>query len=581
VAGDPGLIDVDRQEPGADHAAGSAGSGAEATPPGSAESAAEQARGGSRAAIVATGIFASRIVGFLRDRAIAHWFGVGPHADVFRTVLRGPNVLQNLLGEGTVSAAFIPVYAGLLEQGRERDAGRLAGAVFGLLLALAGGLALIGVLLARPIVGVLAPGFLDDAAAVEAGRLAVDRYELTVRAVRIMFPMAGVLVLSAWALGVLNSHRRFLVPYLAPVAWNVAIITALAVGAGWLALGRTELVIAACIGALAGGFLQFGVQLPLVVRVLRGFRLSVSMRVPGVRETLGAFGPVVAGRGVYQLSAWLDLFLGSLLASGAIAALGWAQTLYVLPVSLFGLSVAAAELPELARSGPGGGAGAFAQRVGRSLRQMAFLVLPTAIGYVLLGYLVVGALYRTGSFDRADNWLVYLVLAGYSFGLVATTWSRLLQNAFYALRAPRTPARIAVLRVTVSTVVAVPAMFWLDHFTVGELTGTGAARPLFLGAIGLALGSAAGGWVELLALGRALRRRGWPVGLPWTAAARMAGLALLSALPALALWWWLPAWPVIPVALLVVGLYAAVYLGLAAALGLSEAGAWLARLRRR
>ncbi|MGD2116160.1 MAG: lipid II flippase MurJ, partial [Acidobacteriota bacterium] len=176
--------------------------------------------GGGRSVIVAGGILASRVFGFLRQRAIAHFFGTSPHADVFVFALRAPNILQNLLGEGTLSASFIPVYSRMLEEGREEEAGRFAGAIFGLLLALAGGLALLGVLFAEPIVAVLAAGFLGDSGA-------VDRYPLAVTAVRITFPMVGVLVLHAWALGILNSHRRFFLPYVAPVLWNGAIIAAL------------------------------------------------------------------------------------------------------------------------------------------------------------------------------------------------------------------------------------------------------------------------------------------------------------------------------------------------------------------
>lgn len=543
----------------------------------------------SAALLVFAGILASRVVGFLRDRALAHFFGVGLHADVFRTALRGPNILQNLLGEGTVSAAFIPVYSRLLNEGRAREAGRFAGAVFGFLLALAAGLSLAGILLARPLVTVMAPGFLADAEAVASGHLAADRFELAVVAVRVIFPMTGLLVLSAWALGVLNSHRRFLLPYLAPVLWNVAIMAGLFAVAWGLfdravASDRDALLIAACVGALVGGALQFAVQLPLVARVMEGFRVSLSTRVVGVRDALRAVGPVIAGRGVYQLSAYLDLLLASLLTAGAVGALGWAQTLYVLPVSLFGLSVAQAELPELARHARGDGVdAAFVARLARSLRQMAFFTVPTALGYVLFGHLLVGALYRTGRFTPADNWLVAFVLAGYALGIVPTTASRLLQNAFYALDDTRTPARIAVVRVVVSAAAAVPLMFALDGLTVAWLApGTEGAAALRLGAGGLAAASAVAAWVELAALWRRLAARLPGLRLPTGRIARLALLALATGLVAAGLWWLVPrAWHVAATALVVVGLYATCYLLAARALGLSELSAWLGRARRR
>jgi putative peptidoglycan lipid II flippase len=528
---------------------------------------------------VAVGIFASRVAGLLRDRAIAHVFGVGPYADVFRTVLRGPNVLQNLLGEGSISASFVPVYSRLIHAGRHEDAGRLAGAVFGLLLALVAGLTLAGILLARPIVAILVPGFLGDAAAVAAGEISVDRFELAVSTVRIIFPMTGVLVLAAWALGVLNAHRRFLLPYLGPVLWNVAIIAALAVaGASLLSppddsqAFRTKLLFAACWGALAGGVAQFAVQLPLIATTMRGFRLSLSTRVEGVREVLRAFGPAVAGRGVYQISAYIDLILGSLLAAGALAALGWAQTLYILPVSLFGLSVAASELPELSRQTRPEAADEFTARVRGSLRQIAFMTVPTAAGYIAFGFLLVGALYRTGRFTVGDNWLVYMVLVGYATGLVATTWSRLLQNAYFALGDTRTPAKVALVRLVVSAGCALPLMFWLDTLTVPGAAGQDSLRA---GAVGLALGSGVGAWAELFALTRRLRRRAEGFALPTGRGLGLLGLSLLAALPAAAAWWVLPPLHVILEAVVVLAVYAAAYLGAAQLAGVSELRAWL------
>jgi putative peptidoglycan lipid II flippase len=544
---------------------------------------------------VALGILASRLMGFLRERGLAYFFGVGPHADVFRTALRAPNVLQNLLGEGTLSAAFVPVYSRLLAAGRREEAGRFAGAMLGLLIAAAGAAALLGVLFARPIVAVLAPGFLDDAARVAAGELALDRYELTVRAARILFPMTAVLVLSAWALGVLNSHRRFLLPYVAPVVWNAAILAALLgagaalVPGGLAAAGEgvprpvlDRILIAACWGGLAGGLLQFLVQLPLVVRLLAGFRLSLSTRVEGVREALSTFAPVVGGRGVVQLAGYLDIFLGSFLAAGAPAAIGYAQLPYQLPISLFGLSVAAAELPELARLNEPAAAGALLARVRRALAGMAFFNVPTTVGYLAFGFWIVGALYRTGTFGLADTWLVYLVLGGYTLGLLATTSSRLLQNAFYALGDGRTPARTVVVRVVVSAAIAVPLMLWLDGLPVASLVALPPAeRPVFLGAVGLGLASAAGGWLELVLLRRALARRLPGEVVPGATIGKLLALAAAAALPAAALARVLPPLHPALAALLVVGAYAAVYLLLAHLAGVKEMAAVTERLLRR
>lgn len=529
-------------------------------------------RGG--AVFVALGILASRLVGFVREYTLAHYFGVGSHVDVFRAALRAPNAIQNLLGEGTLSAAFIPFYTRMIHEGRDEEAGRFAGAIFGLLLAVAGGFSLLGVLLARPIVAVLSAGFLDDTGP-------VDRYELAVEAVRIIFPMTGFLVLSVWALGILNSHRKFLVPYLAPVAWNAAIIAALlwVGGSDVSRTGLDRLLFAACWGALAGGLLQFLVQLPAVAGVLRGFRLSFSHRTPGVPEALRAFGPVVAGRGVVQLGGYLDQFLASFLAVGAVSALGFAQMPYLLPISLFAMSVAAAELPELARLGMG--AGEAVPRLRRSLRQMAFLNVPAFVGYLAFGLLIVGLIYRTGRFTAASQWLVYLVLCGYTLGLLATTSSRLLQNTFYALGETAVPARIAAGRVALSATAGLILMLLLDRVAVSDVVDVPGGDTLRLGAVGLSLASGIGAWYELLRLQRELARRGATGVIPWKETGRLLLVAGAAAVIAGGIWALLPPWHRSVTTLVVVGGFGLTYLGFARWLAAEELSFWTGRLGRR
>jgi putative peptidoglycan lipid II flippase len=557
---------------------------------------AEGAASGSAAGSVAAGILASRLLGLVREKAVLFFFGVGPHLDVFQLVMRGANLLNNLLGEGTLSASFIPIYSRLIEEGRARDAGRFAGAVLGLLAAAAAGAALVGVVFAEAVVTVIGYGFRGDAAEVAAGTAAVDRFDLAVTTIRITLPMAGFLALSAWALGVLNSHRRFFLPYVAPTLWNVATVAGLAVAAVlvWgdpLAVMDLEtvpvpaldrLLLGAVVGAFVGGLLQFGVQLPLVWKLMRGFRFSISTKVEGVREALRAFGPVVAGKGVAQVSSYLDTFLATLATAGTLGALRPATVLYILPISLFGMSVAASELPELSRISKEK-LDAFLGRVERSTRQVLYLVVPTVVGYLGFGILLVGVLVAGGAAGEADVWLVYLILVGYTLGLGATAVSRLLQNSFYALGDTKTPAKIAVARVSVSATLGAALMFWLDGFGVSAVLGLPVPdEPLTLAAVGLALGSSAGAWVELAVLQRALRRHTAAFRLPGARALQMLGLAGLAAVPAAAVFVLVPAsWNVAVRALLVIGVYGPAYLALGHALGFEEGETWLGRFFRR
>ncbi len=554
--------------------------------PAAGPASAEPGRTGGRAGLVAAGILLSRLAGFVREALVARYLGVGAHADVYASTTRLPNLLQNLLGEQTLSAAFIPFYSRMLGERREREAARFAGAVLGLLAVAAVALALVGVLLAKPLVAVFAAGYLDDEQAVRAGQLPIDRFDVSVDLVRILFPMAGVLVLSAWALGILNSHRRFFLPYAAPVLWNLAVIVGL-IGAGRVLAGvdaatvsgKTTLLHVIAWAMVIGAVLQLVVQLPAVARLLSGFRLSLGRGVPGVREAVGAFGPVVAGRGVVQLSAYLDTFLASLLAAGAVGAQRYATTLYILPVSLFAMSVAAAELPELSRL-QRQGAEAHAERILHGTRQIAFLVLPTAVGFLAFGWLVVGLVFGRGEFGAQAQGLVTLVLAAYTVGLVPSTTSRLLQNLFYSLHETAVPARIATWRVTVSAAAGAALMWWLDRYGVADVLGFAGAGKLRLGAVGLGLGASLGAWLELVLLLRRARSRVPALALPIAALLRMASLAVAAAAVAGGVWWvartmrgWL-------VAIVVLAVFALTYLAGAVALRFPEMRAWWGRMRR-
>jgi putative peptidoglycan lipid II flippase len=524
----------------------------------------------SGSAVVAGGILLSRIAGLVRQRVFAQFFGASLYADAFLAGMRMPNVLQNLLGEGTLSASFIPVYSELLEEGRKEEAGRVAGAVFSLLMVVAGVLALVGVLLAPVMVSVLLPGFEGE------------RRELTIAVIRILFPMTGVLVLSAWSLGVLNSHRSFFLPYFAPVLWNAAMIATLLVfGRG---MDMRSLTLALAWGALVGGGLQFAIQLPGVIRLERSLKIAWNTRLEGVRETVRNAGPAIMGRGVVQLSGWVDMFLASLLAVGAVSFIGYAQVLYVLPVSLFGMSVAAAELPELSRQRLGT-AEALRERTSLALRRIAFYVVPTCLVFIFLGDVVVAALYQTGEFGRTQTVIVHLTLIGYSLGLVASTGTRLFSSTYFALRDTRSPARFAAVRVGAAAVLAFTMMIQFEPVEIGGMVLGGTLSGFTiegqaLGAVGLALGAGLAAWLEWFLLRRKLRTRIGTVG----AGAGPLGRMFLAAGAAVAVGWGVrllvpPIHP-IPYAVLILGAAGVVYMGAAYLLRLGEARMLMGRALR-
>ncbi len=510
----------------------------------------QMSRGGFHAVTVATGIFLSRVAGLIRDRVFAYYFGNSDAADAFRAAFRIPNFLQNLFGEGVLSASFIPVYANLLARGERDEADRLASAVFCLLSLAVSCLVLAGVLATPLLIDAIAPGF------------AGAKRELTVRLVRILFPGTALLVLSAWCLGILNSHRRFFLSYAAPIAWNLVMIASLLAFGGRLA--QFELTKALAWGSVAGSALQLGVQLPKAVGFLQQFRLSLDPTGENLRTVLRNFIPVFISRGVVQISAYVDALLASLLPGGSLAALVYAQTLYTLPVSLFGMSVSAAELPAFSSVlGEGDEVKASLRtRLDASLRRIAFFVVPSSMAFLGLGDVVAGAIYQTGRFTRSDSVYVWAILAGSAVGLLAVTLGRLYASMYYALRDTRTPLRYAVLRVLLTTIFG-----YLCSIPLPPLLGL---NPRW-GVVGLTASAGLCGWLELILLRSSLKPRIGKTGLPvsftlklWTAAAlgAAAGWAGKVAMDA--------AHP-IALAAVSLGLYGGVYFGAAAAFGVPEA----------
>jgi putative peptidoglycan lipid II flippase len=492
------------------------------------------------AARVAAGILVTRVLGYARERVFAYYFGNTAAADAFRAALRIPNAIRNLLGEGTLSASFIPVYAALNEREDKAAARALAGAVLGLLLLATGVLAVLGIAFAPAITALVAQGF--DA----------PRRDLTTVLVRILFPMTGLMVVSAWCLGILNTHRRFFLPYAAPALWNVAGIAAMVAAGAWLAShGRDlpvpdqlyRLSLALAWGTVVGSVLQIAVQLPACWRLLQGIALRFTLAPEGVGRVLAAWVPLVIGAGVAQLSGLVDTFLGSFTGEGGLSSLGYAQLIQVLPISLFGVAVAAGSLPDLARDAVGAAPNEqLRSRIAVGFRRIAFFVVPAAFAFAALGPAIVAALFQTGRFDADDSSLVGGVLAAYGIGLLGQASVKLFASGFYALRDTRTPVRIAITSLVVSA-----GLSWLFMRRLGPA--------------GIALGSSVGGTLNVILHLRDLDRRIGAVlaRSDWRDLATAVGAALLAALAVLGAEHLVAAWRPIPRGATVLGIFGVIY----------------------
>lgn len=508
----------------------------------------ETVSGRGAASLVAAGMLLSRIAGLIRDRAFAHYLGNSDAADAFRAAFRIPNFLQNLFGEGVLSASFIPVYARLNAEGKHEDASKLAEAVGAILALVTSVIVGLGILTAPFLIDAIAPGFRGE------------KRELTIQLVRILFPGSGLLVFSAWCLGILNSHRKFFLSYAAPVVWNAAIIATFL----WKGPHAEAYQLSAIVawGAVVGSALQFGVQLPVVLRLLwpiRSFRMSGSEHV---RTVLGNFGPVFISRGVVQISAYVDSLLASFLPTGAVAALSYAQTINLLPVSLFGMSVSAAELPAMS-SAIGSHeevSAALRKRLTAGLRQIAYFVVPSTIAFLALGDVVVATIYKSGVFTSHDVRYVWGILAGSAVGLLATTSGRLYSSGFYAVRDTRTPLKFAIIRVTLTLILgyicALPLPVWL-----------GINRAW--GVAGLTFSAGIAAWVEFLLLRRELQNRIGAVDTSRSYLLKLYAAALLAAALANGIRFILPVHSSLIRGAAILTPYGLAYFGLTAALGIS------------
>jgi putative peptidoglycan lipid II flippase len=510
-------------------------------------------------ALIALGILLSRLAGLVRESVFAHYFGSSDAADVCRAALRIPNLLQNLFGEGVLSAAFIPVYVKLLSKDGQEEADKLASAIFCLLALLMSLLVLLGILGTPLLIGLIAPGFTGH------------KLVLATNLVRILFPGVALLVMSAWCLGILNSHRKFFISYAAPVALNFVMIATLVVFGSHLT--QSSLATAFAWGAVVGSAVQFLVQFPYVTPLIGRFRASLGIALGSVRTVVRNFVPVLLSRGVVQISAYVDTLIASFLPTGALAQLVYAQTLYIFPVSLFGMSVSAAELPALSRTfGSDTEAAVYLQsRLNAGLRQIAFFIIPSVAAFIALGDVIAGAIYQTGRFTRGDTVYVWAILAAYAVGLLASTLGRLYAFTYYAMHDTRTPLCFAVARVSFAAVVGYFGALYLPS-VVGVDARWGVA--------GLTGASGISAWLEFFLLKNSLKSRVGKTGLPASFSAKLWVAAAVSAAASWAAKLAMSGRQPLSVAAVVLGLYGVLYFAIGHILGVPEATSLARKITR-
>lgn len=401
-----------------------------------------QARIAASAGAISLATAASRILGFVRDLVIAKLFGAGVQAQAFVVAFRLPNLFRDLVAEGAMTTAVVPVLSAYRATKPPQEFWRLTQAVFIKVLLMVAVLGGLGVVIAPWFVTLMAPGFTGDA----------EKMALTIRLTRLLFPFIALVGIWAFFCGLLNSLHHFALPALGPAVLNLLMIA----GCLWVAPHVHPAVVGLAWAVMLGGAVQLAMLVPPAVA--RGFRWRWVWRHEGSREVMRLLAPRLVGTAVYQISVLFDTILaslGALAGEGAIVALYLANRLVQLPLALFATASAQASLPTLSEQAAAKDLHTFQETIVHLLRLVAFESLPAAVGLVVLATPIVQLCFERGAFDHSATLMTARTVSCLSIGLMAYAASKVLSGAFYALHDTRTPVRLAMQALLVNMGLAV------------------------------------------------------------------------------------------------------------------------------
>jgi putative peptidoglycan lipid II flippase len=398
------------------------------------------------AGIVSVAVAMSRVTGLVREIVMARLFGAGFIYDAFLLGFRIPNLTRDLFAEGALSSAFVPIFTQTLAQKGKQEAARLSALVATALILIVGSVCVLGVIFSPALVDLLAEGF----------RQVPGKFDLAVKLTRIMFPFLLLVALAAQAMGVLNACNRFAVPALASTFFNLGSVAFGLILGFWLApwIG-IEPITGMAIGVVLGGALQLAWQMPALRREGFAFRLKADWNDSGLRKIISLMGPAILGNAAVQVNVMVNTnFASSIPGNGPVSWLGYAFRFMQLPLGLFGVAIASATLPSIARSAGANDFEEFRRTLSRSLGMVFLLTLPSSVGLVVLGHSMIGAIYQGGKFQAFDTAQTALALSCYAVGLAGYSALKVLNPAFYALHDARTPMIISLLSIAVNYVAA-------------------------------------------------------------------------------------------------------------------------------
>lgn len=372
----------------------------------------------------------SRILGLVREQVRAHYLGTSMASDAFGLAFQIPNLLRRLVAEGAMSAGFIPVL-NQVEEEEGRDAAlAFANRYFNLVLLVVTLLSAAGMIGASVIISLYA--------LLGGGQVDPEAFALTTSLTRWMFPYIAFVALAAVAQGVLNTYRVFWVSAASSIAMNVAIIAA-AVG---LAGRLDQAAYAFAVGVLAGGLLQFVVQIPYVFRL--GYRWNPDFEVgPKVRKAVWLLVPTLFGAGVYQVNVMISQAIAWKLGGGAVSSLQFSSRLLELTLGVFAVAISTVVLPSLSRDAAGERLDEVRDTVMYAVRLCCFVCFPMLAGLFLLRTETASLLFERGAYGRESTWMTSYAMSFHLIGLVHIALARIFVPVFYAFKDTKTPVWVA------------------------------------------------------------------------------------------------------------------------------------------
>ena len=410
--------------------------------------------------VVASMTALSRVSGFVRDIVLSHFLGAAGAADAFFVAFRIPNFFRRLFAEGAFAQAFVPVLAEY-RTGDRRALDDFVRAVAGNLTVVLGLVTLAGVLGAFGLVVVFAPGFAGDD----------DRLALATDMLRVTFPYLAFISLTAFAGALLNSFHRYAVPAFTPVLLNLVLIGAALFAAPLF----SHPAMALAWGVLFAGAAQLLFQFPSLRRLELLLAPRVDWRDPGVRKVGSLLGPAVFAASVHQLNGLISGILASLLVTGSISWLYYADRLMEVPIGLVAVALGTVLLPNLSRLHAEGDPDGFASTLDWGLRMAVLFALPAAAALFFLAVPLVGTMFHHGEFDAGDARMTALALQAFALGLPALVVVKIAAPGFFARQDTRTPFRYAAVSVAVNIVAGLALFWWLKHVGLALALGIAAS----------------------------------------------------------------------------------------------------------